>query len=136
MRRDGARLICHGDTRLRRGDIATLTGSSTRLPGAADRDIDYKALRIATSFPVCTQLISQAISERSSANHSTRPEPKGVHIGRHDSRYKLLFAHPYLVESLLRGFVPGEWIDRLDFDSLEPVSVPLKLAGNDGEDGT
>jgi len=43
-------------------------------------------------------------------------------MGRHDSGYKLLFSHPFLVESLLRGFVPGDWIDRLDFDSLEPVS--------------
>ncbi len=43
-------------------------------------------------------------------------------MGRHDSRYKLVFAHPYLVESLLRGFVPGAWIDNLDFQTLEPVS--------------
>ena len=43
-------------------------------------------------------------------------------MGRHDSGYKLLFSHPYLIESLIRGFVPGTWIDRLDFSSLEPVS--------------
>ncbi len=40
-------------------------------------------------------------------------------MGQHDSGYKLLFSHPYLVESLIRGFVPGPWIDRLDFASLE-----------------
>ena len=43
-------------------------------------------------------------------------------MGTHDSSYKLLFSHPYLIESLIRGFVPGPWIDRLDFSSLEPVS--------------
>ena len=43
-------------------------------------------------------------------------------MGSHDSGYKLLFSHPYLVESLIRGFVPGPWVDQLDFSSLEPVS--------------
>ena len=43
-------------------------------------------------------------------------------MGRHDSGYKLLFSYPYLVESLIRGFVPGSWIDQLDFSSLQPVS--------------
>lgn len=43
-------------------------------------------------------------------------------MGLHDSGYKLLFSHPHLVESLIRGFVPGSWIDGLDFSSLEPVS--------------
>ncbi len=43
-------------------------------------------------------------------------------MGLHDSGYKLLFSHPHLVESLIRGFVPGPWLDRLDFTSLETVS--------------
>ncbi len=43
-------------------------------------------------------------------------------MGQHDSAYKLLFSYPHLIESLLRGFVPGGWIDHLDFQSLEPVS--------------
>ncbi len=43
-------------------------------------------------------------------------------MGLHDSGYKLLFSYPYLVECLIRGFVPGSWVDRLDFNSLEPVS--------------
>ncbi len=43
-------------------------------------------------------------------------------MGLHDSGYKLLFSHPYLVECLIRGFVPGSWIQQLDFSSLEPVS--------------
>ena len=43
-------------------------------------------------------------------------------MGQHDSSYKLLFSYPYLVECLIRGFVPGDWIEKLDFESLEPVS--------------
>ncbi len=42
-------------------------------------------------------------------------------MGTHDSAYKLLFSYPLLVESLIRGFVPGPWIGHLDFDSLETV---------------
>ena len=44
-----------------------------------------------------------------------------AHMGQHDSGYKLLFSYPYLVECLIRGFVPGPWIERLDFSSLEAV---------------
>lgn len=43
-------------------------------------------------------------------------------MGRHDSGYKLLFSHPYLVECLIRTFVPGDWTRHLDFESLETVS--------------
>ena len=42
-------------------------------------------------------------------------------MGPHDSGYKLLFSYPHLVECLIRGFVPGPWINSLDFSSLEPV---------------
>ncbi|MEM7354753.1 MAG: Rpn family recombination-promoting nuclease/putative transposase [Acidobacteriota bacterium] len=42
-------------------------------------------------------------------------------MGRYDSGYKLLFSYPYLVECLIRGFVPGAWLERLDFSSLEAV---------------
>ncbi len=42
-------------------------------------------------------------------------------MGLHDSGYKLLCSYPYLVECLIRGFVPGAWISSLDFSSLEPV---------------
>ncbi len=51
---------------------------------------------------------------------SIKPQRKDV-MGSHDSGYKLLFSYPYLVESLIRGFVPGSWIHNLDFSSLEPV---------------
>ena len=43
-------------------------------------------------------------------------------MGVHDSSYKLLFSYPHLVECLIRGFVPGPWLDQLDFESLETVS--------------
>jgi hypothetical protein len=34
----------------------------------------------------------------------------------------MLFSHPFLVESLVRDFVPGEWVRQLDFSSLEKVA--------------
>ena len=38
---------------------------------------------------------------------------------RHDPGYKGIFSHRIMVEELLRGFVPGDWIERLDFSTLE-----------------
>ena len=40
----------------------------------------------------------------------------------HDHSYKLLFSHPEMVVDLLRGFVNEDWVEHLDFDSLEKVS--------------
>jgi hypothetical protein len=40
----------------------------------------------------------------------------------HDQSYKLLFSHPEMVADLLRGFVREDWVQHLDFDSLEKVS--------------
>jgi predicted transposase/invertase (TIGR01784 family) len=40
----------------------------------------------------------------------------------HDHGYKLLFSNPRLVEELIRGFLPGPWLDRLDFSTLQKVS--------------
>ena len=39
-----------------------------------------------------------------------------------DKGYRLLFSFPRMVEDLIRLFVGGEWIDRLDFSTLEKVS--------------
>ena len=44
-------------------------------------------------------------------------------MGRHANAYLLLFSHPFLVESLLRDFVPGKWLRQLDFESLEKVGA-------------
>ena len=40
----------------------------------------------------------------------------------HDTSYRLLFSHPEMVRDLLLGFVPGEWVRELDFDSLEKMN--------------
>jgi predicted transposase YdaD len=42
-------------------------------------------------------------------------------MGEHDARYKFFFSHPRLVVELLRRFVPGEWVERLDLSRLERV---------------
>ncbi len=36
-----------------------------------------------------------------------------------DSSYKSLFSHPEMVESLIRDFVPEDWVQELDFSTLE-----------------
>ena len=41
---------------------------------------------------------------------------------KHDSAYKLLFSHSQMVEDLLRGFVKEEWVEKLDFSTLERVN--------------
>jgi predicted transposase/invertase (TIGR01784 family) len=43
-------------------------------------------------------------------------------MGEHDHAYKILFAHPRMVQDLLEGFVNGEWLSRVDFATLERVS--------------
>lgn len=40
----------------------------------------------------------------------------------HDNGYKLLFSFPEMVRDLLTGFVHEEWVDQLDFSTLEKVS--------------
>ena len=43
-------------------------------------------------------------------------------MGDHDSSYKQLFGHPEMVRDLLQGFVQEDWVDHLDFASLEKVN--------------
>ena len=40
----------------------------------------------------------------------------------HQNSYKLLFSHARMVEDLLKGFVKEEWVEQLDFTTLEKVS--------------
>ena len=40
-------------------------------------------------------------------------------MGAHDSGYRQLFSFPTMIEELLRGFVREQWVDELDFDTLE-----------------
>ena len=49
----------------------------------------------------------------------TRPSRKA--LPGHDQGYKRLFSHPQAVEELARGFLRPDWIDRLDFRTLERV---------------
>jgi predicted transposase YdaD len=44
-------------------------------------------------------------------------------VPEHDSGYKLLFTHPRMVEHLLRGYLREDWVERLDFSSLEKVGA-------------
>ena|SRR5690554_3610294 len=40
----------------------------------------------------------------------------------HDHSYKLLFSHAEMVKDLLTGFVKEEWVNQLDYSTLEKVS--------------
>ncbi len=41
----------------------------------------------------------------------------------YDKSYKRLFSHPQMVEDLLRDFVKADWIDQLDFSTLEKLNA-------------
>lgn len=65
----------------------------------------------------------------------------------HDNAYKLIFSHADMVRDLLQGFVPEDWVKRLNFNTLEKVDgqyvsedlltrsndVVWRLRLNDGE---
>ncbi len=40
----------------------------------------------------------------------------------HDNAYKNFFSHPQTIQDLLRGFVGEDWVDLLDFETLEKVN--------------
>ena len=48
---------------------------------------------------------------------------------QNDAFYKLLFSLPWMVEDLLRGFMPGGWTRALDFATLE--KLPTEYVGGD-----
>ena len=39
----------------------------------------------------------------------------------HDSSYKFLFSNPELVRDLVMGFIPDEWLQSLDYSTLEKI---------------
>lgn len=41
---------------------------------------------------------------------------------KHDMSYKQLFSHPQMVEELFSSFVREQWVNRLDFSTLEKVN--------------
>jgi len=43
-------------------------------------------------------------------------------MAEHDPSYKLLFSHREMVADLVRGFVREQWVEELDFSTLERVS--------------
>jgi Putative transposase, YhgA-like/Domain of unknown function (DUF4351) len=47
----------------------------------------------------------------------------------HDGGYKLLFSHSKMVEELLRGFVRQDWVEELDFSTLERVHESFTSEG-------
>jgi predicted transposase/invertase (TIGR01784 family) len=47
--------------------------------------------------------------------------PKRQPHSGHDHGYKRLFSHPQTVEELIRGFLPRDWVERLDFSTLERI---------------
>ncbi len=43
-------------------------------------------------------------------------------MSTHDNAYKNVFSHPKAVQDLLRGFVHEDWVQQLDYTTLEKVS--------------
>jgi hypothetical protein len=48
---------------------------------------------------------------------------------RHDPSYKHLFSSPKMVQHLVEGFIPDDWMKRLDFTTLE--KVPASYVSDD-----
>jgi hypothetical protein len=48
---------------------------------------------------------------------------------RHDASYKHLFSSPKMVQHLVEGFIPDDWMKRLDFTTLE--KVPASYVSDD-----
>ncbi len=44
-------------------------------------------------------------------------------MGTNDHAYKLLFSHAKMVEELLRGFVHEDWVEQVDFSTLEKCNA-------------
>ncbi|HKI04710.1 MAG TPA: Rpn family recombination-promoting nuclease/putative transposase [Thermoanaerobaculia bacterium] len=53
----------------------------------------------------------------------------------HDHAYKLLFSHAEMVADLLRGFVHEDWVDDLDFSTLEKVDASFISDGLQAREG-
>ncbi len=49
--------------------------------------------------------------------------PKNKNSTPFDAGYKLLFSNPKIVQDLLEGFVKPEWVDEIDFQTLEPFKA-------------
>ena len=60
---------------------------------------------------------------------------KGDCVKKHDQRYRLVFAHPRMVASLLSDFVPEPWVESLDFSTLERVNATYVSDSLDRSEG-
>ena len=49
----------------------------------------------------------------------------------HDENYKRIFAFPRVIEDLLRAFVPGDWLEEVDFATLGKLSTEYISDRND-----
>ncbi len=56
-------------------------------------------------------------------------------MAQHDNGYHLLFAHPELVEDLLKNFVPEEWVNLLDFSKMVRVNTKFHSDALDKREG-
>src|SRR5699024_377745 len=54
--------------------------------------------------------------------HAWRLYSTEVTMVGHDASYKMLFSHLELIQDLLRGFLPREWQELLDLNSLEKMN--------------
>lgn len=49
------------------------------------------------------------------------PKKAGVPRRPHDPIYRRIFSNARMIEEMLRRFLPGSWLRRLDFSTLEQV---------------
>ena len=56
-------------------------------------------------------------------------------MDEHDTIYKLLFAHDQMIQDLLTGFLPEEWVVALELDSLEKINGSYVTDGLRGRHG-
>jgi len=54
--------------------------------------------------------------------HPIKP-PRSHVMSAHDHSYKHLFSHPRMVTDLMRGFVHEDWVEQLDFSTLEKLNA-------------
>lgn len=53
----------------------------------------------------------------------------------HDTSYKLLFSCPEMMRDLLKGYVPGTWLEHADFSTLTQVGASyVSESGQDRHD--
>ena len=76
--------------------------------------------------------MSSAVSGRPPAVRPAGPAAPGAYGNAgfgypagpmHDENYKRIFAFPRVIEDLLRAFVPGDWLQEVNFATLDKLST-------------